>query len=118
MFGADRDRPELLRYLDPHAPALYRFLRDVVMTGGESTGRIQLCGVLPQLPGILPVLLGLGFRVFSVEASLLHSLAQSIGTTSLRACEGLAERVCAATSSREVRWLLGMDVSPLAGKPA
>jgi phosphoenolpyruvate-protein kinase (PTS system EI component) len=118
LFGADRDRPELLRYLDPHAPALYRFLRDVVMTGGESTGRIQLCGVLPQLPGILPVLLGLGFRVFSVEASLLQSLGHNIGTSSLRDCKRLAERICAATSSREVRSLLGMDVSPFAEKQA
>ena len=117
LFGADRDRPELLRYLDPYAPVLYRFLREVLMAGGDCPGQIQLCGVLPQLPGILPVLLGLGFRVFSVEASLLHSLGQNIGISSLRDCEELAERVCAATSSREVRSLLGMDVSPLADKP-
>ena len=42
---------------------------------------VQLCGVLPQLPGILPLLLGTGFRAFSVEATLLPYLWQTIADT-------------------------------------
>ena len=110
LFGADRDRPELRRYLDPHAPVLYRFLRDVAGAGGDRLERVQLCGVLPQLPGILPVLLGLGFRAFSVEAMLLPGLSQSIADTRLRDAESLAQYICGARSSEEVRAVLGGNI--------
>ncbi len=111
LFGADRDRPELAHYLDPHAPALYRFLHQVARGMQGQGERVQLCGVLPQLPGILPVLLGLGFRVFSVEAAQLPWLTQSIAQTDIGAAQELAAQVCRAQSSQVVRELLGLATS-------
>jgi phosphoenolpyruvate-protein kinase (PTS system EI component) len=116
LFGADRDRPELRHYLNPHAPVLYRFLREVAATGRDQLGRVQLCGVLPQLPGILPVLLGLGFRVFSVEAAQLTWLGQAIANTRLCDAESLAERVCRARSPAEVSALLARGLPVPAGR--
>ena len=111
LFGADRDRPELAHYLDPHAPALYRFLHQVARGIRGQGERVQLCGVLPQLPGILPVLLGLGFRVFSVEAAQLPWLVQSITQTDIGVARDLAEQVCRVRSSQAVRELLGLAAS-------
>lgn len=106
LFGADRDRPDLRAYLDPYAPPLYRFLQQLAVTAPASVPHIQLCGVLPQLPGILPVLLGLGYRIFSVDATSLGHLRDTIVATSTRDARHLAIRVCAARSSRQVRELL------------
>jgi phosphoenolpyruvate-protein kinase (PTS system EI component) len=106
LFGADRDRPELGSYLDPYAPALYRFLRLVADAVKERLDAVQFCGVLPQLPGILPLLLGLGYRVFSVEATLLPYLRQIIAGTHAGEARLLAQRVCRARSSAAVRELL------------
>ena len=107
LFGADRDQPELRRYLDPYAPMLYRFLLQVSNTVQNRLDAVQLCGVLPQLPGILPLLLGLGYRQFSVEATMLPYLRQIVaGTHTGKACM-LAERVRRARSSTAVRELLG-----------
>jgi len=96
LFGTDRDRPELARYLDPHAPALYRFLQQVAGVAGAQRDAVQLCGVLPQLPGVLPVLLGLGFRVFSVEANQLPWLVQAAAGVMVRDARAVAKRVCDA----------------------
>jgi phosphoenolpyruvate-protein kinase (PTS system EI component) len=112
FFGADRDQPELQRYLDPYAPALYRFLRQVADAVQERLDAVQLCGVLPQLPGILPLLLGLGYRAFSVEATLLPYLWQTIAGTHSGEARMLAERVCRARSSAAVRELLGQHAGP------
>ena len=60
LFAADRDIPELRNYLDPCAPALFRFLRQAATAAGENIDKVQLCGLLPQMPGVLPVLLGMG----------------------------------------------------------
>ncbi|MDJ0805813.1 MAG: phosphoenolpyruvate-protein phosphotransferase [Gammaproteobacteria bacterium] len=103
LFGADRDRPALYWYLDPYAPALYRFLRQVAIGAADHLQKVQLCGVLPQLPGILPVMIGLGFRVFSVEGASLPYLRQTILSTSVERSKALAQQVCDARDSVAVR---------------
>jgi len=112
LFGSDRDQPRLSRYLDPHAPALYRFLRLVADAVPHRLDAVQLCGVLPQLPGILPLLLGLGYRTFSVEATLLPYLWQTIADTHAGDARRLAEQVCRAPGSAAVRALLGLHSDP------
>lgn len=109
LFGADRDVPGLQRYLDPYSPALYRFLQQVAEPVQDRLDAIQLCGVLPQLPGILPLLLGLGYRVFSVEAALLPYLRSTVAGTHTGEARMLVKRVCQARSSAAVRELLGQD---------
>jgi len=115
LFAADRDRPELRHYLDPYAPPLFRFFRQVADAAAGQLERVQLCGLLPQLPGVLPVLLGLGYRAFSVDVSLIPYLARSVEATSIEAVQVLAEQVCAARESRQVTALLGAPAQ--AGRP-
>lgn len=112
LFGADRDQPGLQRYLDPYAPALYRFLRQVADAAQDRLDAVQLCGVLPQLPGILPLLLGLGYRVFSVEAAVLPYLRQTIAATDTGEARLLAQQACEARDPVLVRNLLGQRIGP------
>jgi phosphoenolpyruvate-protein kinase (PTS system EI component) len=109
LFAADRDRGELRDYLDPYAPLLWRFMHQIATSAEAQLDRIQLCGVLAQLPGVLPILLGLGFRAFSVEATLLPYLRQTITTTHVAEAQRLAQQICAASESREVLALLGLN---------
>ncbi len=113
LFAADRDIPEVADQLDPHAPALFRVLRQAAQAAGAQCGEIQLCGLLPQLPGVLPVLLGLGYRVFSAEPRLIPYLAATVRGTDVGAAERLADDVCAAGDSEQVSALLGT----VAGSP-
>ena len=95
LFAADRDRAELRHYLDPYAPVLWRFMQQIAMAAEARLDRIQLCGVLAQLPGVLPILLGLGYRAFSVEAKLIPYLRHTITTTNIADAQQLAQRICA-----------------------
>lgn len=109
LFAADRDCAELRNYLDPYAPLLWRFMQQIAMTAEAQLDRIQLCGVLAQLPGVLPILLGLGYRAFSVEAKLIPYLRHTITTTNIADAQQLAQRICAAQESRQVLELLGIN---------
>ena len=109
LFAADRDRGELRDYLDPYAPLLWRFMQQIATSAEARLERIQLCGVLAQLPGVLPILLGLGYRAFSVEARLFPYLRQTITTTHVVEAQRLAQQICAAKESREVLELLGLN---------
>ena len=108
LFGADRDLPAVRAHLDPYAPALYRFLRLTAELAGADVNRVQLCGILPQLPGVLPVLLGLGYRTFSVDVAHAPYLARTLATRSAAEDRGLADAVCAAASGHAVADLLGV----------
>lgn len=108
LFGADRDLPAVHEQLDPYAPAIYRLLRATAELAGPDVGRVQLCGVLPQLPGVLPVLLGLGYRTFSVDVAHAPYLARGVTSRSVATDRDLADAVCAAASGRAVADLLGV----------
>ncbi|MDX1824564.1 MAG: putative PEP-binding protein, partial [Thiohalomonadales bacterium] len=102
------DSAELRHYLDPYAPLLWRFMQQIAMAAETRLENIQLCGVLAQLPGVLPLLLGLGYRAFSVEATLIPYLRQIIATTHINEARELAQQICAARESRDVLRLLGL----------
>ncbi|NNF96701.1 MAG: phosphoenolpyruvate-protein phosphotransferase [Halobacteria archaeon] len=108
LFAADRDKPELRDYLDPYAPLLWRFMQQIAISNDKHLDQIQLCGVLAQLPGIISILLGLGYRTFSVEANLIPYLRCTIATTNTSDASQLAQQVCAAKESRQVLELLGL----------
>lgn len=106
LFAADRDRPESSSLLDPHAPALYRFLDLVVHRAGTKAPALLVCGLLPQWPGVLPVLIGLGYRVYSVDPVMIPWLARSVRQTGVRSAALLARAVCDARRPEDVRRLL------------
>lgn len=108
MFGADRDIPELATLLDPYSPVLFRFLRQVAALAGEKLDSIQLCGLLSRVPRIFPVLLGLGFRNFTLEPHLIPFLAETARQTDMDTARALAGAVCAESDADAVRTMLGL----------
>ena len=108
LFGADRDEPELRSCLDPYAPVLYRLLGQAADAAGEYQDRVRLCGVLPRLAGVLPVLVGLGFRRFSVDPTWIPYLADGLHLFTVADAQELAYRVRTCRESREVSELLGL----------
>ena len=108
FFGIDRNIAELSHFLDPCAPALLRFLREAAVAAGEGISEVQLCGLLSQSPGMLPVLVGFGFRSFSVEPRMIPRLAETIRGIDTVSASALAASVCRATDSTTVRGLLGL----------
>ncbi|MEJ2451937.1 MAG: phosphoenolpyruvate-protein phosphotransferase [Gammaproteobacteria bacterium] len=110
LYAADRDLGELRYYLDPYAPLLFRLFRQIAQQAGEHLSQVQLCGVLAQIQGILPVLLGLGYRAFSVDVPFIPYLARLAAQSSLSGCEVLAAKVCAATPTQDVLTILQLPI--------
>ena len=106
LFAADRYRSELCGYLDPYSPIIYRFLREVAALAGPDLGRVQVNGLLAQLPGVLPAIIGLGYRAVSVDPVMLPWLAQSVRQADTGEASALADAVCAAHRSNAVKALL------------
>ncbi len=108
LFGADRDLAPVGTVPDPYAPALYRFLSHVAELAGDTLARIQLCGLLAQMPGVLTLLVGLGYRRFSVVPLLVPHLAWLLRHTTTTQAKALALQAETAVETGEVRTLLGL----------
>lgn len=115
LCGADREDPRFRHMLDPYRPALFRFYREVARQAGTDLERVQLCGLLPQVEGLLPVLVGLGYRNFSVEPAMIPLLAQQLQSLEWTASQQLADEVCGAPDRGVVRRLLGLPPNTLWG---
>ena len=107
LFGANRSEPAVAAQFDFHAPALYRFLAQVIARAGGSE-RLQVNGLISQWPGVMTLLLGLGFTRFSVDGALIPWLAQRIAATDAGEARRLAKRAMNLSSASEVRALLGI----------
>lgn len=116
LGGGRRDDPRLRALLDPYQPALYRFFAQVARQAGTALTRVQLCGLLPQIEGVLPVLIGLGYRNFSVEPTLIPLLARQVQALEPVACRRLADAVCAAPDRARLRRELGLAAEHPAGE--
>ncbi|MET0087612.1 MAG: putative PEP-binding protein [Sedimenticola sp.] len=115
LFAADRDDPALQHYLDPYSPMLYRFLAQIAGEAGEKLPLLQVCGLLSHLPGVLPVMMGLGFRNFSVGAPYIPYLAMTVRETNTSEATALAEDVCRLKERSAVSALLRASACNLAG---
>lgn len=114
LFGADRNEPLLHNCLDPYSPVLFRLLAQAADSAGGFLDRVRLCGVLPRIAGVLPVLVGLGYRRFSVDSVWIPYLAEDVRELELEAAQNLAREVCSCRHSREVHELLGLPVDEIA----
>lgn len=99
-------------FLDPYSPALYRLLRNAALDAGDRLADVQLCGLLPQLPGTLALLVGLGFRAFSVDPPLVPHLAETAASLAIVEAGRRAEAACGAHTCRELREQLGLPRQP------
>ncbi|QBQ55108.1 putative PEP-binding protein [Nitrosococcus wardiae] len=111
LFAADRDLEQVSPLLDPYTPVMFRLFRQIAEEAGQEIDRIRLCGLFPQLSGVLPMLLGLGYRHFSIEPLLIPYLAQSVADCNIPEANGLGAAVCAAADTESVRRLLGLSGS-------
>lgn len=109
LYAADRDVPQVAPLLDPYAPAMFRLLRLVAEQAGARQEDIQLCGMYSQVPGVLPALLGLGYRRFNVDPLFIPLLARRVAATDSEQAQVLAQQVCAAEDARSVIEIIGRE---------
>mgnify|MGYP002620757361 CR=1 FL=1 len=99
LFHCDRERDAI----DPYHPAIYQLLQQVAEQAGNQTREIQLNGQLARMPGVLPVLIGLGYRIFSVDPLLIPYLGETVQKTHTDAAAALAAQVCGMSSAQEIQ---------------
>jgi len=104
LLGCARDSEQMNAY----EPAIYQLLQQTAEQAGRRTREIQLNGQLIRMPGVLSVLIGLGYRIFSIDPLLIPCLAETIKRTDTASAAQLAQQVCLAANIRAVKKLMSI----------
>ena len=106
LLAADRISSEMESAYESLHPAVVQTLASLAATATAKGKPISLCGEIASDPLYAALLLGLGFRSFSVSPGRLLEIKHAMRSIDLTAAETLAAKVLALRSTSEMRGLV------------
>lgn len=105
-LAVDRTDERLAGHYEPMAPAVLRLLRLVAVGARAEQRPLSVCGEMAADPLLVVLLVGLGFRQFSMTPSSIPVIKRALLTIDSREARLLARRAVRASSAQAVHELL------------
>ena len=105
-LAVDRTDERLAGHYEPMAPAVLRLLRLIAVGARAERRPLSVCGEMAADPLLVALLVGLGFRQFSMTPSSIPVIKRALLTIDSRDARLLARRAVRASSAQTVRELL------------
>lgn len=106
LTAADRLNSRVSQYYQPFSPAMLRVLRHIARNYEAANTPVGICGELGGDPRAAAILVGLGFRSLSMNASSLGGVKQAVCHISLADARRLAQEACDADTQEQVLYKL------------
>lgn len=111
-LAVDRTNRELAYLASPFDPAILRLIRLVVQAGGQRSRPVSVCGTMASDPLAAVLLIGMGLRELSLEASAIPKVKAALSRVSLAEAEALSARAAALVTAEEVELLVAESFAP------
>lgn len=108
MLAVDRTNKHISGWYIPHHPAVLRAIRRVVAAGLKYQKPVSICGDLAGELKLLPFLVGIGIRIFSLQPVSLPKVQQAIRQINLPDAVQQAEAILGMGQVREIAQFLGL----------
>lgn len=105
-LAVDRTDERLTGHYQPSSAAVLRLLRTIAAAGRRARCELSVCGEMAADPLLAAILVGLGFRRFSVTPAAIPVLKRSLATLTVRAAREAARRALGARSADDVHEIL------------
>lgn len=105
-LAVDRTDERLAGHYEPLAPAVLRLLRGVAVMARRARCPLSVCGEMAADPLLVSVLVGLGFRAFSMTPAAIPIVKRALSTVDTAEATRLARRALHTRSADEVRVML------------
>ncbi len=93
MLAVDRTNQKVADMYLSHHPAVLRALKKIAEAGRRHGKDVSICGDMAHEVKYLPLLLGLGIRVLSVDSRYLPRLHEQLSQLTLVDCEALTAKI-------------------------
>jgi phosphotransferase system enzyme I (PtsI) len=101
-LAVDRTDERLAGHYEPAAPAVLRLLRRVAVAARRAGRPVSVCGEMAGDPLLVAVLVGLGFRSFSMAPAAIPIVKRTLALVESGAAADLARRALRAGSAAAV----------------
>ena len=114
-LAVDRTDERLAGHYEPAAPAVLRLLRGVAIAGRRARCDLAVCGEMAADPLLVALLVGMGFRSFSMAPSAIPAVKHGLAALDSRQAADLARRALRAGSVDAVHAVLEPLALTMAG---
>jgi phosphotransferase system enzyme I (PtsI) len=104
-LAIDRNNDQVAYLYTPYHPALLRAIATVLAAGAEAGIPVAMCGGAAAEPSLVPLLFGLGLRIFSVPPATIPFIRAAIRSFAAAEAEELAARARALSVPSEIERL-------------
>ncbi|NCC50622.1 MAG: phosphoenolpyruvate--protein phosphotransferase [Spartobacteria bacterium] len=111
MLAVDRTNDQIVDWFVHYHPAVLRAIKRVVDAAQRAGKPVSLCGDMASDPAILPILIGLGLRHFSMHAQAIPRVQKHIEKISRDDAESQAAAVLGMGQVRQIEHYLNMRSS-------
>ncbi|MDT7953244.1 MAG: phosphoenolpyruvate--protein phosphotransferase [Acetobacteraceae bacterium] len=105
-LAVDRGELDVAHLYDPLHPAVLRLIQMTAEAAQRRQIPVSVCGEMAANPSFTPLLLGLGVRSFSTNASAVPRVKQAVRSTTLDDCQRLTWQVMKQSDPARTRELL------------
>jgi len=105
-LAVDRGESDVAAMYDPLHPAVLRLIQFATEAALRMRMPVSLCGEMAGDPRVTPLLLGLGLRAFSMNASAVPRVKHVVRSVDSDACVRFARRVMEQADPEAIRSLL------------
>lgn len=105
-LAVDRAEAEVSHLYDPLHPAVLRLVQFATEAALRLRMPVSICGEMAGNPQLTPLLLGLGVRTFSMNASALPRVKQAVRALDIGDCARFARRVMEQSDPARIRELV------------
>jgi phosphoenolpyruvate-protein phosphotransferase len=111
LLAADRDDPEMAQHYQPAHPAVIQMLHLIAKEARACGKPFSICGEIAADTHFTALLLGLGYRRFSVAPSQILQLKEAVRAASVPWAEHLARAVLEMRGPDEIELALAQGLS-------
>lgn len=101
-LAVDRANEMVAHLYRPTHPGVLRLIAGVIEAGREAGIEVAMCGEMASDPLMVPLLIGLGLRRFSMNPQAIPLIRHQIRRTNFRENEAVAKQALLLGTAREV----------------
>ncbi|MBU1260114.1 MAG: phosphoenolpyruvate--protein phosphotransferase [Planctomycetes bacterium] len=101
-LAVDRGNERVSTLYSGADPAVVNLLRSIIHDANKAKISVSVCGEMASEPEFVMLLLGLGFRTFSLAPPMIPEIKKLVRSVTVESCNIIARKVLMMSSEREV----------------
>ncbi len=101
-LAVDRINETIASLYNPLNISILRMLMQVVKTSEKFSIPLSICGEMAGEPKYTMLLMGLGFREFSMSSTFIHQIKRIVRSVTIKECENLTDKLMKLETTEEI----------------